>query len=80
LVLAGTPSALIRKISGHKTAKMLDRYFHLFGSHMQDAVAVLGNVSAGAGASTRSISPGPATPKLHTVEKGAIIAAPVNDN
>jgi integrase len=41
LIMAGVPLPTIMRISGHKTMTMLLRYFHLFGSHVQDATSHL---------------------------------------
>jgi integrase len=42
LVMAGVDLPTIMRISGHKHTKVLMRYVHLFGSHVDRAVAILG--------------------------------------
>jgi hypothetical protein len=42
LVQAGVDLPTIKRISGHKTMKMVERYTHVHGKHIDAGIAVLG--------------------------------------
>lgn len=64
LVMAKADIPTIQKISGHKTPAMVLHYVHLFGEHIDNAMAVL---DLGI--------PEPITPELHTDRTGATMGA-----
>lgn len=59
----------IQKISGHKTASMVMHYVHVFGQHIDDAIAGLGIGSTGA-----------VTPELHTDPNEGVTRSPARGN
>jgi integrase len=68
LVKAGTDIATIQRISGHKTTAMVMRYTHVYGQHIDKAMAALGRkVQEPAGNATADA----VAPKLHIVAKSA---------
>ena len=67
LVQAGVDLPTVKRISGHKTLAMVERYSHQNGSHIQDAMDKLeGQIHSLGRGSSVSI-----TPKLHTKRKRA---------
>lgn len=64
LVMARADIPTIQKISGHKTPAMVLHYVHLFGEHIDNAMAVL---DLGV--------PKPITPELHTDSAEAVLGA-----
>lgn len=67
LAKKGVDVLTIKRISGHKTTKTVERYVHIHGEHIDDAISALDIGGSGKVA-----------PELHTARKGTEIdAAPV---
>jgi hypothetical protein len=78
LVQAGVDLPTVKRISGHKTLAMVERYAHQNGTHIQAAMDKLENkykrsenADENKVTNLPSVLAGTITPKLHTAKKSA---------